>query len=217
VSLDLAALASFGAAFAAPLLGESVILSIFQVLVMTLFVIAALMLMLVILVQEGKGGGIAGAFGGAVGETFGVKAGSINRFTAILATVFVGLALIYAGISTNVQASVIAPADRAPTLPSVPANDGPPPAMDAPPPAMGETPPAMDGTTPPPGTPPATPEPAMDGTTPPPGTPPATPEPAMDGATPPAPAPEPVPPEAPMDGSTPPAPTEPAPAPAMNG
>ena len=136
MSLDLAPLASFGAAFAAPLLGESVILSIFQVLVMTLFVIAALMLMLVILVQEGKGGGIAGAFGGAVGETFGVKAGSINRFTAILATVFVGLALIYAGISTNVQASVIAPADPAPTLPSVPANDGPPP-------AMGETPPQV--------------------------------------------------------------------------
>ena len=145
--VPLVSLASLGADLAAPLLGASVVLDIFQALVMTLFVITALLLMLVILVQEGKGGGIAGAFGGAVGETFGVKAGSINRFTAILATVFVGLALIYAGIATNVQSSVIPPADPIPAdggLPGLP--PGVPPGL---PPG---TPPAI-----PPATPPAIP------------------------------------------------------------
>ena len=65
-----------------------------------------LLLVLVILVQEGKGGGIAGAFGGAAAESFGVKAGSVNRFTAVLAAIFMGLAVyvfvsIYATFMTQ--------------------------------------------------------------------------------------------------------------------
>ena len=74
---------------------------IIQGIVMALFVICALLLMVVILLQEGKGGGIAGAFGGAAADTFGVKAGTINRFTAILATIFMSLALLHAGLSAT--------------------------------------------------------------------------------------------------------------------
>ena len=59
-----------------------------------LFFLSALLLIVVVLLQEAKGGGLAEAFGGVGAETFGVRAGGINRFTFILAAVFVGSALV---------------------------------------------------------------------------------------------------------------------------
>ncbi len=53
------------------------------------FVVACLLLGLIILIQEGKGGGLGEAFGGMGAETFGVKATGVNRVTGILAAVFV--------------------------------------------------------------------------------------------------------------------------------
>ena len=55
----------------------------------TLFFLSALLLILVILLQEGKGGGLSDAFGGAGAETFGVRSGGINRFTFGVFAVFV--------------------------------------------------------------------------------------------------------------------------------
>lgn len=55
----------------------------------TLFFLSALLLVLVILLQEGKGGGLSDAFGGAGAETFGVRSGGINRFTFGVFAVFV--------------------------------------------------------------------------------------------------------------------------------
>jgi len=55
----------------------------------TLFFLSALLLVLVILLQEGKGGGLSDAFGGAGAETFGVRSGGINRFTFGVFGVFV--------------------------------------------------------------------------------------------------------------------------------
>jgi preprotein translocase subunit SecG len=55
----------------------------------TLFFLSALLLTLVILLQEGKGGGLSDAFGGAGAETFGVRSGGINRFTFGVFGVFV--------------------------------------------------------------------------------------------------------------------------------
>jgi len=52
------------------------------------FIVSALLLVMIILIQEGKGGGLAEAFGGQGAETFGVKATGVNRVTAILAGVF---------------------------------------------------------------------------------------------------------------------------------
>jgi preprotein translocase subunit SecG len=179
-----------------------------QGIVMTLFVLCALLLVLVILIQEGKGGGIAGAFGGAAAETFGVKAGAVNRFTAILATIFMTLALLHAGIASATGGSVIKPdapvpsgtamPGTTPTLPEIPGSpdgDTPPPtspAMEEPgmtdaPPAMGtETPPAppaMEGDaamgTEAPPAPPAMEGDAAMGTEAPPTPPAGTPAPAM--------------------------------------
>lgn len=64
-----------------------------SVLLYLLFFASALLLILVILVQEGKGGGLGGALGGAGAETFGVRAGGVNKVTFILFTVFALAAL----------------------------------------------------------------------------------------------------------------------------
>lgn len=55
---------------------------------------SALLMSIVILLQESKGGGLAEAFGGVGAETFGVKSGGINRFTFTLAAVFLGSAVL---------------------------------------------------------------------------------------------------------------------------
>ncbi|MDA1263900.1 MAG: preprotein translocase subunit SecG [Planctomycetota bacterium] len=52
------------------------------------FVLAALILITVILLQEGKGGGFGDALGVAGQQTFGVKASGIHRFTMFVALVF---------------------------------------------------------------------------------------------------------------------------------
>lgn len=59
-----------------------------------LFFASAILLTVVILLQESKGGGLAEAFGGMGAETFGVKSGGINRFTFTLAAVFCGSAIL---------------------------------------------------------------------------------------------------------------------------
>ena len=53
-----------------------------------LFVLSAIVLVTVILIQEGKGGGFGDALGAAGQQTFGVKASGIHRFTAIVAVIF---------------------------------------------------------------------------------------------------------------------------------
>ena len=60
------------------------------------FTLVSLILGGIILLQEGKGGGIGAAFGGVGGEAFGHGSGGINRFTTILAAIFIGLAVVIA-------------------------------------------------------------------------------------------------------------------------
>ncbi len=61
---------------------------IVQIILWFIFVGTAIVLSVVILLQESKGGGLAEAFGGMGAQTFGVKASGINRFTAYVAIVF---------------------------------------------------------------------------------------------------------------------------------
>ena len=77
--------------------------------VMVIFIISAVLVILVVLAQEGKGGGLAGAFGGAGADTFGVKAGTVNKFTAYLAAAFLGLALLHAGLDSFTTEAKAAP------------------------------------------------------------------------------------------------------------
>ena len=93
--------------FADPSLG--LLIDVVKGLVFALFVLCALLLMVVILLQEGKGGGLGSAFGGAAADAFGVKAGTVNKFTTWLATGFLGLALLYAGLSSSSEQRSMVP------------------------------------------------------------------------------------------------------------
>lgn len=79
------------------------------VLVLTLLVLVG-----VILLQEGKGGGLAEAFGGAGAETFGVKAHGINKFTAILGVVFLTLCILLNKFDRTATAEVLDPTHKPP-------------------------------------------------------------------------------------------------------
>lgn len=59
-----------------------------SILLYTLFFLSAVLLIFIVLIQEGKGGGIADAFGGAGAQTFGVRAGGVNRVTMVIFAVF---------------------------------------------------------------------------------------------------------------------------------
>ena len=69
-------------------------IDILQILLWVVFAVSAVLLSVVILLQESKGGGLAEAFGGVGAETFGVKSGGINRFTFGLAGVFMASAVL---------------------------------------------------------------------------------------------------------------------------
>jgi preprotein translocase subunit SecG len=59
-----------------------------SILLYTLFFLSAVLLIFIVLIQAGKGGGIADAFGGAGAQTFGVRAGGVNRVTMVIFAVF---------------------------------------------------------------------------------------------------------------------------------
>ena len=68
--------------------------TVLHIVLWVLFAVSAVLMSVVILLQEGKGGGLAEAFGGIGAETFGVKSGGINKFTFTLAAIFMGSALL---------------------------------------------------------------------------------------------------------------------------
>jgi protein translocase SecG subunit len=63
---------------------------------LTLFIIVCLFLILLILIQKGRGGGLASAFGGAGGNTaFGSKTGDVLTWaTSIVFGIFIVLAVV---------------------------------------------------------------------------------------------------------------------------
>lgn len=134
------------------------------------FVLACLVVSAVVLLQEGKGGGLGEAFGGVGQQTFGVKAEGINVFTGWVSLLVVVLAIVITKYRTDTS--------------SVAFPDAPPPVTA--PGADGSQPDAPVDSTPPASTP------ASSGTlVPAGGSAPATP-PAGDSAPAPAPAGEPA-------------------------
>ncbi len=71
-------------------------MSILLGLLNTVIVVLCLFLIGVILIQRGKGGGLAGAFGGAGGSSaFGTKAGDVfTRITAVTALIWIALSMM---------------------------------------------------------------------------------------------------------------------------
>src|SRR3954464_15618313 len=75
-------------------------------LFITLFVLVSVLLIMIILIQKGRGGGLVSAFGGGGGNTaFGSKTGDVLTWTtSIVFGVFLLLAIALNLISNNIQA-----------------------------------------------------------------------------------------------------------------
>jgi len=79
---------------------------VLMVLLWALHLVSSVLLMAVVLLQSGRGGGVAGIFGGGAGESaFGVKTGTLlGKVTAGVATFFVVSAVVIAMLSSRVTA-----------------------------------------------------------------------------------------------------------------
>ena len=83
----------------------------------------AVFLILLVLVQRGKGGGLSGAFGGMGGQSaFGAKAGdTFTRITVVTATLWILVCIIsakYLGVSTTDRFAAAAPPASTPAVPA---------------------------------------------------------------------------------------------------
>lgn len=137
-------------------------------LIVTLYVLVCLCLIGVILLQQGKGGDIANAFGGGGSQAvFGARSGAtlLTRATSVLAGLFVVLSLVLTAWGQRGSGSVVGGIDAPPPAPvTLPAPTPTPATPPAGTPAPGQTQPvtppaegAAGTTTPPPAatTPPA--------------------------------------------------------------
>jgi preprotein translocase subunit SecG len=91
-------------------------------LIATVYVIVCLVLMLVILLQQGKGGDIANAFGGGSSQAaFGARSGAtvLSRATTVAAVLFIVGALVLGILGQRGPGSVVG--GRAPVPQSQPA------------------------------------------------------------------------------------------------
>ena len=95
----------------------------------TVYVLACGLLLLVVLLQQGKGGDMASAFGGGGSQTaFGARAGAsvLTRATTILGVVFMLGALLLAILGQRGPGSLLSGVSTAPAAPaSAPAVPGP--------------------------------------------------------------------------------------------
>jgi preprotein translocase subunit SecG len=111
-------------------------------LVATLYVLTCMVLMLVILLQQGKGGDIANAFGGGSSQAaFGARSGAtvLSRATTVCAVLFVVGALMLGIIGQRGPGSVIggrapqrAPAPATPAAPAPAPTPAPAPPVETP-------------------------------------------------------------------------------------
>ncbi|MBI5363022.1 MAG: preprotein translocase subunit SecG [Planctomycetes bacterium] len=88
-----------------------------------LFVLSAVVLVVVILLQEGRGGGLTDALGTSGQATFGVGASGINRFTFGTIAVFLVSALLLHLMNRSASTSTVIPATST-TLPGLPGDVG---------------------------------------------------------------------------------------------
>jgi preprotein translocase subunit SecG len=108
----------------------------------TVYVLVCLTLVLVVLLQQGKGGSMASAFGGGTSQAaFGARSGAtvLSRATTVCAVLFI-VGALYLGIAgqrgpSSVVGGRAEPAPARQTAPAAPA-----PAQPAPAPAPAPTP-----------------------------------------------------------------------------
>ena len=109
-------------------------------LVATFYVLTCLVLMLVVLLQQGKGGDIANAFGGGSSQAaFGARSGAtvLSRATTVCAVLFAIGALVLGIVGQRGPGSVVGdrPSRSAPTAPAPTSSKPAAPTTPAPAPA----------------------------------------------------------------------------------
>ena len=105
-------------------------------LIVTLYVLVCGLLIITILLQQGKGGDIANAFGGGSSQAvFGARSGAtlLTRATTVLAALFIVGALALTIYGTRGPGSVVGGIEGPPPTPAPPANATPAPAATPPP------------------------------------------------------------------------------------
>jgi preprotein translocase subunit SecG len=120
-------------------------MTLLSVALYIVFVLAAIVLVVVILLQEGKGGGLTDALGTSGQQTFGVGASGINKFTGWVGGIFLLTALgIHVANRIESQSGVVEQFGQPVVVPGTT------------PPGETATPPPADGgqQTPPPSNPP---------------------------------------------------------------
>ena len=111
--------------------------------VITLHIIACLFLIGVVLLQQGKGGDLASAFGGGGTQTaFGPRgsANVLSRATTVLAGVFMVTCLALPTLKPGAKSTFLPEAPAAASPASAPAKPAPPPAAPAAVPSSAATP-----------------------------------------------------------------------------
>ncbi len=119
--------------------------------IVTLYVIVCGLLILTILLQQGKGGDIASAFGGGSSQAvFGARSGAtlLTRATAVLAALFVIGAITLTVFGQRGPGSVVGGIDGPPPAPAPATPVAAPAATTAPAPAAQPATPAPGNTTP---------------------------------------------------------------------
>ena len=112
-------------------------------LIVTLFVLVCGLLIITILLQQGKGGDIANAFGGGSSQAvFGARSGAtlLTRATSVLAALFVIGALALTIFGTRGPGSVVGGIEGPAPAPAPPANTSAAPATTPTPPPGNKTP-----------------------------------------------------------------------------
>lgn len=110
-------------------------LDLVVVLLYIVFIVSAIVLCIVVLLQEGKGGGLTDALGSAGQQTFGVAASGIHKFTGWTGAVFIVSALCIHWANRSLAEGQIPdsafPVLEAPAIPGAASTDGAAPAGDA--------------------------------------------------------------------------------------
>ena len=111
---------------------------------MVLFLLCAVVLVLLVLIQRGRGGGLAGAFGGPGGHSaFGTKTADVFiKVTAVLGAIFFILAVVTALLMRYQQSSLWTAEEPAPAEAPAEPGTGPGETPEAPPAQVPEAPPA---------------------------------------------------------------------------
>ena len=109
---------------------------------MVLFLLCAVILVLLVLIQRGRGGGLAGAFGGPGGHSaFGTKTADVFiKVTAVLGAIFFILAIVTALLVRHQQSALWSAEEPASAVAPAEPGTGPGETPEAPPAEVPEAP-----------------------------------------------------------------------------